>query len=227
MVQTRILAVGVCAFVLGACAHQGQVTEQQMARVPSGGMAKVDEARTELARAQDKVARQDIAITSAESEVSVAKDDVRVAEAGSNRTETMMKKADFDRNPSAQRDAYHDASLSRAEKEAAAAHLKAANSALKLAKAQKQEAEAERDFATAQVSSRQYDALVETGDLSVKDTDTNAVKKNMDEGRSRVQAAKGEVAVAKSTADQDRMIWEVTKTQFESRRGTGGTSDVR
>ena len=123
MEQTRIVLAGLCAFVLGACAHQGQVTEQQLARVPSGGMAKVDEARTELSRAQDKVARQDIAITSAEGEVSVAKDDVRVADAGSNRTETMMKKADFDRNASAQRSAHQDASLSRAQKEAAEAHL--------------------------------------------------------------------------------------------------------
>src|ERR1700736_6209544 len=103
MMQTRILT-GVCAFVLGACAHQGgQVSEQQMARVPSGGMAKVDEARTDLSRAQDELARKTLAITSAEREISVAKDDVRVAEAESQRTETMMKQADFDRSSPGQK----------------------------------------------------------------------------------------------------------------------------
>ncbi len=226
MVQTRIV-VGVCAFVLGACAHQGQVTEQQLARVPSEGMAEVDQARTDLSRAQDKVARQNLAITSAEREVSVAKDDVRVADAESRRTETMMNKADFDRNASGQRNSYQDANLFRGQKEVAEAHLKAANSALKLAKAEKQEAEAERDFATAQVSSRQYDALVQTGDPSVKETNVSAVKKNMDEGRSRIQAAKGEVATAQSTADLDRILWETSKSQFERRRGTGGANDAR
>src|SRR5258707_15528599 len=95
MEQTRIVLAGLCAFVLGACAHQGQVSEQQLARVPSGGMAKVDEARTDLSRAQDELGRKDLAITSAEREVSVAKDDVRVADAESQRTETMMKQADF------------------------------------------------------------------------------------------------------------------------------------
>jgi|GEM_PF-2621992 len=224
--QTKI-AVGVLAFVLGACAHQGQVSDQQFARVPSREMAEVDQARADLSKAQDEVGRRDLAITSAEREISVAKDDVRVADAELRRTETMMNKADFDRSASGQRESHQDASLFRAQKEAAEAHLKAANSAAKLSKAQKQEAEAERDLATAQVESRQYDALVKTGDPSIKDTNANTVKKNMDEARSRVQAAKGHVATAKSTADLDRMVWDASKSQSDSRRGKGGAGDAR
>ncbi len=199
MVKTRI-ALGVCAFVLGACAHQGQVSEQQLARVPSGGMARVDEARTDLSRTQDELGRKDLAIASAEREVSVAKDDVRVADAEAQRTETMLKQADFNRSAPGQRKSYEDATLFRAQKELAEAHLKAANSAVKLANAEKQEAEAERDFATANVSSRQYDALLQSGDPSIKETDVNAVRKNMEDARSRIQATKGEVLAAKSTA---------------------------
>lgn len=226
MIHKKIV-VGVCAFVLGACAHQGQVSDQQFARVPSGEMADVDQARADLSKAQDEVARRDLAITSAEREISVAKDDVRVADAELHRTEAMMKKADFDRSASGQRESYQDAGLFRAQKEAAEAHLKAANSASKLSKAQKQEAEAERDFAAAQVESRQYEALVRTGDPSIKDTNANTVRKNMEQAGSRVQAARGEVAIAKSTADRDRMAWEASKSQFESRRGTGGAVDTR
>ncbi len=226
MVKTRI-ALGVCAFVLGACAHQGQVSEQQLARVPSGGMARVDEARTDLSRTQDELGRKDLAIASAEREVSVAKDDVRVADAEAQRTETMLKQADFNRSAPGQRKSYEDATLFRAQKELAEAHLKAANSAVKLANAEKQEAEAERDFATANVSSRQYDALLQSGDPSIKETDVNAVRKNMEDARSRIQATKGEVLAAKSTADRDRMMWEASKSQFESRRGTGGASNAR
>jgi len=226
MMKTRIV-VGVCGFALGACAHQGQVTEQQLAHVPSGGMEKVDEARTELSRAQDEVGRKSLAIASAEREVSVAKDDVRVAEAEAQRTETMMKQADFDRSAPGQRKSYEDGTLFRAQKDLADSHLKAANSAVKLAKAEKQGAEAERDFATANVSSRQYDALLQSNDPSVKETDVNAVRKNMEDARSRIQAAKSEVLAAKSTADRDRMIWEASKSHFESRRGTGGASNAR
>ncbi len=226
MVKTRI-ALGVCAFVLGACAHQGQVSEQQLVRVPSGGMARVDEARTDLSRTQDELGRKDLAIASAEREVSVAKDDVRVADAEAQRTETMLKQADFNRSAPGQRKSYEDATLFRAQKELAEAHLKAANSAVKLANAEKQEAEAERDFATANVSSRQYDALLQSGDPSIKETDVNAVRKNMEDARSRIQATKGEVLAAKSTADRDRMMWEASKSQFESRRGTGGASNAR
>jgi len=226
MVKTSI-AVGICAFVLGGCAHQGQVSEQQLARVPSGGMARVDEARTELARAQDDVGRKTLAIASAEREVSVAKGDVRVAEAEAQRTETMSKQADFNRSAPGQRKSYEDASYFRAQKDLAESHLKAANSAVKLAQAEKQGAEAERDFATANVSSRQYDALVQSGDPSVKETDVNAVRKNMEDGRGRIQAAKSEILVAKSTADRDRMMWEANKSQFEGRRGTGEASNSR
>lgn len=226
MIQTK-LVVAACAFVLGACAHQGQVTDQQMARVPSGGMAKVDQARTDQARAQDEVARRDLAITSAEREVAVAKDDVRVADAELRRTEATLNKADFDRSASGQRSSYRDASYFRAQKETAEAHLKAADSAVLLAKAEKREAEAERDVAIAHVSSHQYDALVKTGDPSVKDTNASAVKKNMDDAHGRIQAAKGEVATAKATADRDTMLWETSKSQFESRRGKGGAGDAR
>src|SRR5260370_16232433 len=226
MVKTGI-AMGVCAFVLGGCAHQGQVTEQQFAHVPSGGMAKVDEARTELSKAQDEVGRKTLAIDSAEREVSVAKDDVRVADAEAQRTETMLKQADFNRSAPGQRKSYEDASFFRAQKDLAESHLKAANSAVKLAQAEKQGAEAERDFATAYVSSRQYDALVKSGDPSVKATDVNAVRTNMEDARSRIQAAKSEVLGAKSTADRDRMMWEASKSQFESRRGTGGANNAR
>ena len=224
--KTRI-AVGVCAFVLGACAHQGQVSEQQLARVPSGGMAKVDEARTELSRAQDEVGRKTLAIASAEREVSVAKDDVRVADAETQRSETMLKQADFDRSGPGQKKSYEAASLCRAQKDLAESHLKAASSAVTLANAEKQGAEAERDFATANVSSRQYDALLQSGDPSVKETDVNAVRKNMEDARSRIQSSKSEVLAARSTADRDRMMWDASKSQFESRRGTGGASNAR
>jgi chromosome segregation ATPase len=229
MMKIRIV-VGVCAFVLGACATQkgqGQVTEQQLARVPSEGMAEVAQARADLSKAQDAIGRRNLAIASAEREISVAKDDVRVADAELRRTETTMTKADFDRNAKGQRDSSQDASLFRAQKEAAEAHLKAANSAANLSKAQKQEAVATRDFAAAQVESCQYDALVKTGDPSVKDTNANAVKTNMDEARSRIQAAKGAVATAQSTSDRDAMEWDTSKSQFENRRGKGGAGNTK
>ena len=95
----------------------------------------------------------------------MAKDDVRVADAEAQRTETMLKQADFNRSAPGQRKSYEDASFFSAQKDLAESHLKAANSAVKLAQAEKQGAEAERDFATAYVSSRQYDALVKSGDL--------------------------------------------------------------
>lgn len=220
------IAVGACVLVLGACASkQGQVSQQQLARVPSEGMAEVDQARTDLSKAQDAVNRRDLAVTSAEREIAVAKDDVRVADAELQRTQAMMKKADFDRNAPGQRQSDQDGSLFRAQKEAAEAHLKFANSASKLAQAEKKEAEAEASFANAQLVSRQYDALVKSGDPSVKDTDANSVKKNVDESRSRIQAAKGDVANAKVSADRDRALWQNSKQQFENRRGVGGASN--
>lgn len=194
-----------------------------MARVPAAEMGEIEQARTDLARAEDAIAKQDLALASAEKEISVAKDDIRVADAELARTKSMSNQADFDRDAPGQRQSGKDSTRFVAQKAAAEAHLKAANSSYKLVKAQKKEAEAARDFAKAQLASRQYDALVATGDPSVRETNPRAINKDLDESRSRMQAAKGEVSIAKATADRDMREWESSQNHSDSRRGIGAS----
>ena len=112
-------------------------------------MAPVNQARLEVAKAQDEVARRDLALKSAEQEAEVAKQEVNIAKLQIDQNKAILNKANFDRNSQIGLQAQKDLTMYQAQLDAAQAHQSAAKAAADLAAAQKKQAEAERELAQA------------------------------------------------------------------------------
>jgi len=218
-----------CLLVVG-CSHNrasDSVKPQDLARVPPDQMTPVNQARIDVLKAQDEVARRDLAVKSTEQEVDVAKHEVGLANTQIEQTKAILNKANFDRNSQTGQQAQRDLTALQAQLDAAEAHLKAAKAASDLASAQKKQAEAERDLAQSRQQMTEALALRSSGDPAGKNVNADNVRAKVDDRLKQVEAAKADVAKAQKQADQDRAAWQIAAQRQNEARGVGGSSSTR
>lgn len=223
IVGAGCLLVGGCSTVQNATSSGG-LSKEQVARIPPDQMGPVNQARLDLSKAEDEVARRDLAVQSANHEVEVVKQDVKVGQTQLDRTKALLTKANFDRNSQAGQQAQRDSGVYQAQLDAAQAHLKAANAASDLAKAQKKEAEAQRDLAKAKLDLTQATALKNSGDPAGKDVNVDRIRSRVDDRLKDVEKARSDIARLQSEADRERMAWQVADQRYNQVRGVGGSS---
>ncbi|HXN41980.1 MAG TPA: hypothetical protein VN918_09345, partial [Myxococcaceae bacterium] len=199
------------------------MSQEQLAHVRPQDMSGVNLARAALARASDRVAREDLALKSAQKEVDVANQQTRVAQAEIDRSTEVLKKAELDRSGTAS--AQRQLNLYRAQLTAAQAQAISAKSQSDLAAGKKAEAEAERDLAKSQLDWEEYEALARTGDPSAKNVDANGIQARIAEQKKRVDEERSNVAQYKAAADRDRAAWTSTKESYNALRGVGGAGE--
>jgi hypothetical protein len=190
-------------------------------------MTPVNQARIDVLKAQDEVARRDLAVKSTEQEVDVAKHEVGLANTQIEQTKAILNKANFDRNSQTGQQAQRDLTAHQAQLDAAEAHLKAAKAASDLATAQKKQAEAERDLAQSRQQMTEALALRSSGDPAGKNVNADNVRAKVDDRLKQVEAAKADVAKAQKQADQDRAAWQIAAQRQNEARGVGGSSSTR
>lgn len=213
------------AMLFAASCMHSKVSERNLARVPPEQLTKVNQDRIAVAKAGDEVARRDLAVESADKEVSVAKRETDVADAQIKKARDAMTKAGFDRDASAQRRASQEMTNYQNQKALSEVRVKAASAQADLARAEKRQAEAERDLAKAQLDKHEYDALAQSGDPSARQTNPNAILNKIQEADTRVQTTKAEVQRAKITADGAVTAWQRTQRELNSGRGIGGAGN--
>ncbi len=204
------------------CAHQQstEVSQEQLAHVRLQDMGGVNQARAAFARASDRVAREDLALKSAEKEVDVANQQTKVVQAQIDKSSEVLKKAELDRSGTAS--AQRQLNLNRAQLTAAQAQAVAAKSQRDLIAEKKAEGEAQRDLAKSQLEWEEYEALARTGEPSAKNIDANGIQARIAEQKKRVDEERSNVAQAKAAADRDRAAWTSTQESYNALRGVGG-----
>lgn len=213
-----------CLVVVG-CSHNrsDSVSPQDLARIPPDQMAPVNQARIDVAKAQDEVARRDLALKSAEQEVEVAKQEVNVAKTHIDQTQAILNKANFDRNSEVGQQAQRDLAVYKAQLDAARAHLKAAQAAAELARAKKKQAAAERELAEARLHHVEALALRASGDPAGRNVDADSLRAQVDDQLKEVGKAMSDVAKLQTEAERERLAWQAATQRYNEVRGVGGS----
>ncbi len=83
----QIISVLASALLFAGCSHfksNEEVSKEQMARVPPQNMASVNQARVNLAKAEDEVARQQLGVNSAKEDAEESPDGSRSGDDSAN-----------------------------------------------------------------------------------------------------------------------------------------------
>ena len=223
----RIFFVVASAVALAACSHFGQSNEQvsqdQIARVPPKDLAGVNQARVTLAKAEDEVARQQLAVKSAKDEVDVANDEVKTVQAQIDELNSQIKKAEHDRNKTTLQRSQQQLKVANAQLDAAKARVTSAKSGVDLANANMAQTEAQRDLAKDQLENQQYLALKQSGDPEWKKVNANGILSRIDDDNKKIEQARLDVQHQKTTAASNRAAWQAAVQNYQRMAGVGGS----
>jgi peptidoglycan hydrolase CwlO-like protein len=217
------------ALGLVGCSTTGSsfVTPELLARIPADQMGPVNQAQTELKKAEDEVARTGQALKSSQGEVDVAKKELDVAKAQIDETKAVLSKANFDHNSEEGQRALRQQTLNQAQQNVAQAHVKAANTAVDLGEAQKREAEAAREYALAKVDLTAGEALKASGDPSGKNMNVDSMRAKVDDRLKQLEQVRNDVTKLQTQAELDRNAWQDANQRFNEMRAKSGASSTR
>src|SRR5262249_7374045 len=185
--RMRVL-VGVAALaVAGACAHgsarSDKVSDEVLARVPADQMGDVNQARMDVGKAQDALAREKVRLEQAKKYVDVANGEAKVAAGQLDRDQAAQQAADYARDEQAKTQAQSAQGLARQRQQVAAAHLQAANQLVSYGQERVNAAQKAVDLANARLGLAKYKALQASGDKAVADIDAAAIQKRVEDSR--------------------------------------------
>jgi hypothetical protein len=225
----RLLVIGAALAFAGACAHgstrSDTVSDEALARVPATRMAQVDQARTDVNRAKDNIARENLRLNKAKKYVDVANNEVKVAEAQVNRNESAQDAANYARNDQGATQSQSAMGLSRQREQVAQSHVKAANDLVTYAQARVDAATKAVDLANARLEDAKFKAVKASGDPAVNNIDGQAIAKRVEDTRVALEQERNKVAQAKANASASRTSWVALRDQLpaDQRFGVGGS----
>ena len=227
--RIRVLVVTAALAVAGACAHgstrSDTVSDEVLARVPANQMAAVDQARTDVSRAKDNVARENLRLNKAKKYVDVANNEVKISQDQLNRDKAAQDAANYARNDKGATQSQSAMGLARQREQVAAAHVKSANELVNYSQARVTAAEKAVDLANARLEDAKFKAVKATGDRAAQDIDGQAIAKRVEDARVALEQERAKVAQAKTNASAARSSWITLRDQLpaDQRFGVGGS----
>jgi len=228
--RIRLLVVTAALSFAGACAHgtsmkSDTVSDETLARVPADKMGGVNQARLDLSKAQDTLAREKLAQEKAKRYIDVANNEISMAKAQVERDQAAQKAADYARNDQAATQSQSAAGLARQREQVANAHLNAAQELAKYSDSRVIAAQKAVDLGTARLELAKYKALQASGDKSVANIDGPAIQKKVEEARVALEQERAKVTQAKASASAARNSWVALRNQLpaDQRFGVGGS----
>jgi hypothetical protein len=229
--RIRALVVTAALAVAGACAHGSSrsdtVSDEVLARVPANQMASVDQARADVNKAKDTVARENLRLNQAKKYVDVANNEVKVSQDQLARDKAAQDAANYARNDQATTQSQSAMGLARQREQAAEAHVKAANELVNYAQARVTASEKAVDLANARLEDAKYKAVKASGDRAANDIDAQAIAKRVEDARVALEQERTKVGQAKSNASAARSSWITLRDQLpaDQRFGVGGSGN--
>ena len=227
--RIRVLAIGVALAFAGACAHgsarSDTVSEDVLARVPPDRMAEVNQARNDVNKAKDNLARENLRLNQAKKYVDVANNEVKVSEGQLNRDKAAQDAASYARNNQAATESQSAMGLARQREQVAQAHVKAANDLVAYAQERVGAAQKAVDLANARLEDSKFKAVQASGDPAAKNIDGDAIARRVEDSRVALEQERNKVSAAKANASASRSSWVALRDQLpaDQRFGVGGS----
>jgi len=228
----RVLVVSAALAFAGACAHgsarSDTVSDDVLARVPPDRMAEVNQAREDVNKAKDNLARENLRLNQAKKYVDVANNEVKVSEDQLNRDKAAQDAASYARNNQATTESQSAMGLAREREQVAQAHVKAANDLVAYAQARVNAAQKAVDLSNARLEQSKFKAVQASGDPAVKNIDGDAIAKRVEDTRVGLEQERNKVSQAKANAAASRSSWVALRDQLpaDQRFGVGGSGSA-
>jgi len=227
--RMRVLVVTAALAVAGACAHGSSrsdtVSDEVLARVPPNQMGSVDQARMDVNKAKDNLARENLRMNQAKKYVDVANNEVKIAEEQINRDKAAQDAANYARNDQAAAQSQSASGLARQRQQVAQAHVKAANELVTYAQSRVDAAQKAIDLANARLEQAKFKAVQASGDPAANNIDGAAIAKRVEDARIALEQERTKVAQTKANASAARTSWVALRDQLpaDQRFGVGGS----
>ena len=227
--RIRVLAGIAALAVAGACAHgstrSDTVSDEVLARVPSSQMDGVNQARLDVAKAKDTLARENVSQQKAKHYIEVANNEVAIAKAQIDRNESAQKAADYSRNNQATTESKSAMGLARQREQVANAHVNAAQQLANYSTARVGAAQKAVDLANARLEQAEFKAVKASGDPAVNNIDGQAIAKRVEDARVALEQERAKVSQTKASASAARTSWIALRDQLpaDQRFGVGGS----
>jgi colicin import membrane protein len=233
--RIRMLVAVAALAVAGACAHgstrSDTVSDEALARVPPDQMAAVNQARLDLNKANDSVARENLRLNKAKKYVDVANNEVKIAQEQLNRDKSAQEAANYARNDQASTQSQSAMGLARQREQVANAHVKSANELVNYAQARVDAAQKAVDLANARLEQAKFKAVQASDKPSAANIDGPAIAKKVEDARIGLEQERAKVSQAKANASAARTSWIALRDQLPADQrfgvgGSGSTSDT-
>ena len=232
--RIRVLAAMAALAVVGACAHGSSVksdtvSDEALARVPPDKMAGVNQARLDVAKAKDTLARENLSHEKAKRYIEVANNEVSIAKAQIERDQSAQQAADYARNEKTATQSQSAMGLARQREQVANSHVNAAQELEKYSAARVSAAQKAVDLANARLEQAEFQAVQATGDPVINNIDGQAIGKRVEDARVALEQERAKVSQTKASASAARSSWVALRDQLPAaqRFGVGGSgSDV-
>jgi colicin import membrane protein len=227
--RIRLLAAMAAVAVAGACAHgstrSDTVSDEVLARVPPDKMGGVNQARLDVAKAKDTLARENVSHEKAKRYIEVANNEVAIAKAQIDHNESAQKAADYARNDPAASQSQSAMGLARQREQVANSHVNAAQELEKYSAARVSAASKAVDLANARLEQAEFKAVQASGDRAVNDIDGQAIAKRVEDARVALEQERAKVSQTKASASAARSSWIALRDQLpaDQRFGVGGS----
>lgn len=227
--RMRVLAIGAALAFAGACAHgsarSDTVSDDVLARVPPDRMAEVNQARTDVNKAKDTLARENLRLNQAKKYVDVANNEVKVSQDQESRDKAAQDAASYARNDQAATQSQSAMGLARQREQVAQAHVKAANDLVAYAQERVNAAQKAVDLSNARLEEAKFKAVQASGDPAAKNIDGDAIAKHVEDSRVALEQERSKVSSAKANASASRSSWVALRDQLpaDQRFGVGGS----
>ena len=227
--RIRLLAAMAAVAVAGACAHgstrSDTVSDEVLARVPPDKMGGVNQARLDVAKAKDTLARENVSHEKAKRYIEVANNEVAIAKAQIDHNESAQKAADYARNNPATSQSQSAMGLARQREQVANSHVNAAQELEKYSAARVTAASKAVDLANARLEQAEFKAVQASGDRAVNDIDGQAIAKRVEDTRVALEQERAKVSQTKASASAARSSWIALRDQLpaDQRFGVGGS----
>lgn len=227
--RMRFLVISVTLAFAGACAHGSSrsdtVSDEALARVPPDQMTQVNQARLDVSKAKDNLARENLRLNKAKKYVDVANSEVKIAEEQLSRNQSAQDAANYARNDQAAEQSQSAMGLARQREQVAKGHVKAANDLVGYAQTRVDAAQKAVDLANARLEQAKFKAVQASGDPAANNIDGQAIAKRVEDTRVALEQERTKVAQAKANASASRTSWIALRDQLpaDQRFGVGGS----
>lgn len=227
--RIRVLVVTAALAFAGACAHGSTrsetVSDEALARVHPDQLAGVNQARLDVSKAKDTLARENLRLNKANKYVDVANNEVKIAQEQLNRDKSAQEAANYARNDQAATQSQGAAGLARQREQVANAHVTAAKELVNYAQERVNAAQKAVDLADARLEQAKFKAVQASGDPAVQNIDGPAIAKKVEDARIALEQERAKVTQLKASATAARSSWIALREQLpaDQRFGVGGS----